>query len=69
MAEVGKLESPRMDANYSVGQIFLHRVFGYRGVILFPWLAKVYDRDLAANKAKEKYVKLEIKMDAIIKLA
>lgn len=24
----------------------MHRVFGYRGVILFPWLAKVYDRDV-----------------------
>lgn len=21
-------------------------MFGYRGVILFPWLAKVYDRDI-----------------------
>ncbi|CAL8136035.1 unnamed protein product [Orchesella dallaii] len=54
LAEVGKLESLRLDASYSVGQIFLHRIFGYRGVILFPWLAKVYDRDIAANKAKEK---------------
>lgn len=24
-------------------------MFGYRGVILFPWLARVYDRD-ASNK-------------------
>ncbi|CAF3644400.1 unnamed protein product [Rotaria sordida] len=24
--------------------LFLHRVFGYRGVILFPWLARVFDR-------------------------
>ena len=21
-------------------------MFGYRGVVLFPWLAKVYDRDI-----------------------
>lgn len=27
----------------------MHKVFGYRGVILFPWLARVYDRD-ATNK-------------------
>jgi len=33
---------------------FLHRVFGYRGVILFPWLARVYDRDLASNKGRDK---------------
>ena len=24
----------------------LHRVFGYRGVTLFPWMARVYDRDV-----------------------
>lgn len=23
----------------------MHRIFGYRGVILFPWRAKVYDRN------------------------
>lgn len=23
----------------------MHRVFGYRGVILFPWRAKIYDRN------------------------
>ena len=26
-------------------QLFLHRIFGYRGVILFTWTARVYDRD------------------------
>ncbi|CAF4601983.1 unnamed protein product, partial [Rotaria socialis] len=25
-------------------RLFLHRVFGYRGVILFSWLARVFDR-------------------------
>jgi len=55
LAEVGKLEIPRADGSYDVGQIFLHRVFGYRGVILFPWIAKVYDRDQAiSTKAKDK---------------
>ena len=24
----------------------MHRVFGYRGVLLFPWMARVYDRDV-----------------------
>lgn len=35
-----------MLGKYETGQLFLHRIFGYRGVILFPWLAQVYDRDL-----------------------
>lgn len=26
------------------------QVFGYRGVILFPWLARVYDRDIPHKK-------------------
>lgn len=34
------------DDRYDTGQLFLHRIFGYRGVILFPWTARVYDRDL-----------------------
>lgn len=43
---MGKLELPKAQGKYETGQLFLHRVFGYRGVILFPWLARVYDRDL-----------------------
>ncbi|XP_062562157.1 polymerase delta-interacting protein 2 [Armigeres subalbatus] len=49
LAEVGKLELPKAQGKYETGQLFLHRVFGYRGVILFPWLARVYDRDLPAQ--------------------
>lgn len=49
LAEVGKLESPKTSGKYDTGQLILHKVFGYRGVILFPWLARVYDRD-ATNK-------------------
>lgn len=45
LAEVGKLEPLKLDGNYETGQMFLHRLFGYRGVILFPWSARVYDRD------------------------
>jgi polymerase delta-interacting protein 2 len=51
LAEVGRLEIPKAQGQYATGQLFLHRVFGYRGVILFPWLARVYDRDLP-NKTK-----------------
>ncbi|KAF7408025.1 polymerase delta-interacting protein 2 isoform X1 [Vespula maculifrons] len=52
LAEVGKLETPKLQGKYETGQLILHRVFGYRGVILFPWLARVYDRDIP-NKKEE----------------
>lgn len=45
LAEVGKLSMPKAHEKYETGQFFLHRVFGYRGVILFPWRAKIYDRN------------------------
>ena len=44
LSEVGKLEAIKVGGNYDTGQMFLHKVFGYRGVVLFPWLARVYDR-------------------------
>lgn len=50
---MGKLQTVKTDGNYSTGQLFLHKVFGYRGVVLFPWSAKVYDRDLIQNKSEE----------------
>lgn len=43
---VGKFEEPLEGEKYVAGQLFLHRVFGYRGVILFPWVARVFDRDV-----------------------
>ncbi|XP_076276406.1 DNA polymerase delta interacting protein 2 isoform X1 [Lasioglossum baleicum] len=52
LAEVGKLETPKLQGKYDTGQLILHRVFGYRGVILFPWVARVYDRDIP-NKRDE----------------
>ncbi|EDW81055.1 uncharacterized protein Dwil_GK11224 [Drosophila willistoni] len=45
LAEVGRLVDAK-EGKYETGQLFLHRIFGYRGVILFPWTARVYDRDL-----------------------
>jgi len=50
LTEVGRLDAPKLERNYDTGQLFLHKVFGYRGVILFPWLARVYDRDLPNKK-------------------
>ena len=47
LAEVGKFEAKLDDEHcYPAGQPFLHRIFGYRGVTLFPWLARVHDIDL-----------------------
>ncbi|XP_046657907.1 polymerase delta-interacting protein 2-like [Daphnia pulicaria] len=54
LVEVGKLEIPKIQGKYDAGQLFLHHVFGYRGVILFPWSARVYDRDILANKKTTK---------------
>lgn len=45
---MGKLSIPKIHEKYETGQFFLHRVFGYRGVILFPWRAKIYDRNTYA---------------------
>ncbi|XP_050410032.1 polymerase delta-interacting protein 2 [Patella vulgata] len=56
LAKVGILETPKDHGkSYETGQLFLHKIFGYRGVILFPWLARVYDRD-TATKTEEKSV-------------
>ncbi|KAK3850419.1 hypothetical protein Pcinc_042879 [Petrolisthes cinctipes] len=50
LAEVGKFEVAKLTGQYETGQLFMHRVFGYRGVVLFPWLARVYDRDVPNKK-------------------
>ena len=52
---MGELETPKIQGKYETGQLLLHRVFGYRGVVLFSWSARVFDRDVAANE-KDKYV-------------
>lgn len=47
LAEVGRFETKQADEDFYVpGQPFLHQIFGYRGVILFPWLARVHDIDV-----------------------
>lgn len=67
LAEVGKLESPKAEGKYDTGQLFLHRVFGYRGVILFPWLARVYDRDIPNQGKNEEPDKAAEKNDNVAK--
>uniref|UniRef100_A0AAR2LJI3 ApaG domain-containing protein n=1 Tax=Pygocentrus nattereri TaxID=42514 RepID=A0AAR2LJI3_PYGNA len=43
---VGVFEAPKQHGKYETGQLFLHSVFGYRGIVLFPWHARLYDRDV-----------------------
>ncbi len=38
------MEPPRVE-DYDTGQMFLHRLFGYRGVILFARPVTVANRD------------------------
>ncbi|KAM4648227.1 polymerase delta-interacting protein 2 isoform 2-T2 [Amazona ochrocephala] len=45
---VGVFEAPKQHGKYETGQLFLHSVFGYRGIVLFPWQARLYDRDVAS---------------------
>jgi hypothetical protein len=45
LIEIGKFEATKDLGQYDIGQFFIHRMFGYRGVVLFRWLANVYDRD------------------------
>uniref|UniRef100_A0A9J7WY30 Polymerase delta-interacting protein 2 n=2 Tax=Cyprinus carpio TaxID=7962 RepID=A0A9J7WY30_CYPCA len=44
---VGVFEALKQHGKYETGQLFLHSVFGYRGIVLFPWHARLYDRDVS----------------------
>ena len=59
LSEVGKLQSLKLEGNYDTGQMFLHKVFGYRGVILFPWLARVFDRDMPIKTPRDRLLDTE----------
>lgn len=63
---MGRLELPKIQGKYDTGQLFLHRIFGYRGVILFPWLAQVYDRDLPNSNTTSPMVAAETKHAAAV---
>ena len=59
LSEVEKLQSIKLEGNYDTGQMFLHKVFGYRGVILFPWLARVFDRDMPSKTPRDRLLDTE----------
>ncbi|XP_017467638.1 PREDICTED: polymerase delta-interacting protein 2 [Rhagoletis zephyria] len=66
LAEVGRLETAKLDGKYETGQLFLHRIFGYRGVVLFPWSARVYDRDLHNPNKQKQRVNVNSSSDAAV---
>ncbi|XP_034149355.1 polymerase delta-interacting protein 2 [Esox lucius] len=51
---VGVFEVPKQQGKYETGQLFLHSVFGYRGIVLFPWHARLYDRDVSPPAVESK---------------
>ncbi|XP_069766954.1 polymerase delta-interacting protein 2-like [Narcine bancroftii] len=51
---VGVFEAPKLQGKYETGQLFLHSVFGYRGIVLFPWHARMYDRDVVSSSTDSK---------------
>ncbi|XP_072515414.1 polymerase delta-interacting protein 2-like isoform X1 [Salminus brasiliensis] len=51
---VGVFEAPKQHGKYETGQLFLHSVFGYRGIVLFPWHARLYDRDVTPPASDSK---------------
>lgn len=58
LAEVGRFKAKHSDEDiYEPGQPFIHRVFGYRGMTLFPWMARVHDWDLRKQFVDEHSVK------------
>ena len=42
LVEVGK--EIKVSGNYDTGQMIFHRIFEYRGVVLFPWKTQIFDR-------------------------
>uniref|UniRef100_H2TSY9 Polymerase delta-interacting protein 2 n=1 Tax=Takifugu rubripes TaxID=31033 RepID=H2TSY9_TAKRU len=51
---VGVFEAVKQHGKYETGQLFLHSVFGYRGIVLFPWHARLYDRDITPPMSDSK---------------
>ncbi|XP_065140541.1 polymerase delta-interacting protein 2-like isoform X1 [Paramisgurnus dabryanus] len=51
---VGVFEATKQHGSYEIGQLFLHSVFGYRGIVLFPWHARLYDRDVIPTTTDSK---------------
>lgn len=51
LQEIGVSKPINSLEHYGAGQAFIHRIFGYRGVLLFPWHVRYFD---SSNKKEEK---------------
>merc|ERR1719228_934588 len=55
LQEVGKLQKPLdpldTSVSYKTGQLFVHKRFGYRGVILVPWKTKILENNISPTRA------------------
>ena len=47
LLDIGK-EQPEKD-HYNTGQLIIHKIFEYRGVVLFPWRTELFDRDVTTQ--------------------
>jgi len=47
LLDIGK-EQPEKD-HYNTGQLIIHKIFEYRGVVLFPWRTELFDRDVTTK--------------------
>ena len=48
----------KVEGHYIPGQLFIHKLFGYRGVVLIPWTCKIHDRDnpvISGSNFEEKF--------------
>lgn len=52
LVEVGRFTSPKASGNYDSGQLFLHEKLECRGVILFPWVVRIFNRNNTAFPAQ-----------------
>jgi len=63
VSELGRFSRPLPpDAQYTPGQLFVHRVLGYRGVVLLPRRVRVYDKSAplsatGSTRSEEDYQK------------
>ncbi|VDD82512.1 unnamed protein product [Mesocestoides corti] len=48
MEPIGQVQ-PYRETAYEPGQLILHRFFGYRGVILSAWPARIFDKNIAMD--------------------
>jgi len=66
LVEIGRYENCRLE-EYDPGQFFVHKIFGYRGVVLFPWAAKLIDFDTPATRKRDRKSQSPSKSEDVVK--